>query len=158
MGFLIDPGVVVDTAGDTEEESVLKGVVRAERLEHPEEFIAPILSKVSRKHISAQYDIPLDGEDTWKDDDVHDFLEKISRRYGFLLKRNECNVRLSAITVINDFQRGKLPHFVPPPDLKEEELDSTAAATSTEKEKKNEEDNLQHDQKMNDVEDDPKEK
>jgi len=119
--FLIDcPGVVVDTAGDTEVQSVLKGVVRAERLEHPEEFIEDILAKVQREHVAAQYDIPVDGEGTWTD--ANDFLEKVARRYGYLLKGGEPNIRTSAVSVINDYQRGKLPHFVKPPDLKEEEI------------------------------------
>ena len=44
---LIDcPGVVVDTAGDSETDSVLKGVVRAERLENPEDYIDAILENV----------------------------------------------------------------------------------------------------------------
>jgi len=75
---------------------------------------------VQRAHIAAQYDIPVDGEDTWTD--ANDFLERVAKRYGYLLKGGEPNVRTSAISVINDFQRGKLPHFVKPPDLKEEEI------------------------------------
>lgn len=39
----------MDTAGDTEEDSVLKGVVRSERLENPKDFINPILDVVRRE-------------------------------------------------------------------------------------------------------------
>jgi len=120
--FLIDcPGVVVDTAGDTEAQSVLKGVVRAERLENPEEFIDDVLKQVQREHIAAQYDIPVDGEETWTD--TNDFLEKVAKRYGYLLKGGEPNIRTAAVSVIHDFQRGRLPHFVKPSDLKDEALE-----------------------------------
>jgi len=139
--FLIDcPGVVVDTAGDTESQSVLKGVVRAERLETPEEYIENILSQVQRAHIAAQYDIPVDGEDTWTD--ANDFLERVAKRYGYLLKGGEPNIRTSAISVINDFQRGKLPHFVKPPDLKEEEIVGNKNEERDTDDKKMEENNI----------------
>jgi nuclear GTP-binding protein len=118
--YLIDcPGVVVDTAGDTEIDSVLKGVVRAERLESPEDFIDAILEQVQRKHVAAQY-----GFVTKKDDECGtwtssvDLLEKIALKAGRLRKGGEPDIRSSAITIINDFQRGKLPHYVPPPELK----------------------------------------
>lgn len=123
---LIDcPGVVVDTAGDTEEDSVLKGVVRAERLEHPEDFVPAIQKRVKREHIAAQYKIPVDG---WPDVDDGDntnernssivLMELIARKGGRLRKGGDPCLRTAAITLINDFQRGRLPHYVPPPELK----------------------------------------
>lgn len=119
--YLIDcPGVVVDTAGDTEIDSVLKGVVRAERLETPEDFIDAILAKVKREHIAAQYGLPKEDEGTWTT--AMDLLEKIALKAGRLRKGGEPDLRSSAITMINDFQRGKLPHYVAPPELKEEEV------------------------------------
>jgi len=123
---LIDcPGVVVDSAGDSEVDSVLKGVVRAEKLETPEDFVEPILQKVRREHVSAQYNIPMEGEDTWKDG--LDLMEKLAMKAGRLMKGGEPCLRSSAITMILDYQRGKLPHFVAPPELKEETKDSTTA-------------------------------
>jgi len=116
---LIDcPGVVVDTAGDTETDSVLKGVVRAERLENPEDFVEAILAKVKREHIAAQYQIPKDGDHTWKDGT--DLMEMIAKKSGRLLKGGEPCMRSAAIMLINDFQRGRLPHYVAPPELKED--------------------------------------
>jgi nuclear GTP-binding protein len=117
---LIDcPGVVVDTAGDTEEDSVLKGVVRAERLENPEDFIDAIMGKVKREHIAAQYKLPKDGEETWSSSG--ELMEMIARRSGRLLKGGDPCIRTAALMIINDFQRGRLPHFIPPPELKVEE-------------------------------------
>mmetsp|Transcript_34972 Transcript_34972/g.70742 ORF Transcript_34972/g.70742 Transcript_34972/m.70742 type:complete len:524 (-) Transcript_34972:1449-3020(-) len=118
--YLIDcPGVVVDTAGDTETDSVLKGVVRAERLETPEDFIDAILETVKREHIAAQYGLPKDGDGTWKNS--HELMEMIARKAGRLLKGGEPCIRSAAIYIINDYQRGRLPHYVAPPELKEEE-------------------------------------
>jgi nuclear GTP-binding protein len=117
---LIDcPGVVVDTAGDTETDSVLKGVVRAERLENPEDFIDAICAKVKREHIAAQYKLPKDGEETWSTS--KELMEMISKRAGRLLKGGDPCLRSASITIINDYQRGRLPHYVAPPELKEVE-------------------------------------
>merc|ERR1711862_913890 len=117
---LIDcPGVVVDTAGDTETDSVLKGVVRAERLQNPEEFVDAIVASVKREHIAAHYQIPKEGNETWKNNE--ELVEMIARRSGRLLKGGEPCRRSAAIMLVNDFQRGRLPHFIAPPELKEDE-------------------------------------
>lgn len=118
--YLIDcPGVVVDTAGDTETDSVLKGVVRSERLESPEDYIDAIQEAVKREHIAAMYGLPKSGDDTWKSSE--ELLEKIAVKCGRLLKGGEPCLRSAAIYMINDFQRGRLPHYVAPPELKEDE-------------------------------------
>jgi nuclear GTP-binding protein len=123
---LIDcPGVVVDTAGDTETDSVLKGVVRAERLETPEDYIAAICEKVKREHIAGQYKLTKE-ESKW--DTPTQLLETMAKKAGRLLKGGEPCLRSVAITVINDYQRGRLPHYVAPPELKEEETPSAASA------------------------------
>lgn len=115
--YLIDcPGVVVNSAGDTETDSVLKGVVRSERLDNPEEFVDAILRNVKREYIAAQYGVPIKGKGSWENS--QDLLEKIAIKNGRLLKGGKPCRRSAAVTLINDFQRGKLPHFVPPPDLK----------------------------------------
>ena len=127
--YLIDcPGVVVDSRGDTETDTVLKGVVRAERLENPEDFVDPILDAVRREHIAARYSLPKEGADTWTSS--LDLLEKIATKAGRLLKGGDPDVRSAAIMMIHDFQRGRLPHFVAPPELKTEETDVTISKAS----------------------------
>jgi len=111
----------VDTAGDTEIDSVLKGVVRAERLECPEDFIDAIQEAVKREHIAAMYGLAKSGDDTWSSSEV--LMEKIAVKSGRLLKGGEPCLRSAAIMMINDFQRGRLPHYVFPPELKEDESD-----------------------------------
>lgn len=127
--YLIDcPGVVVNTAGDTETDSVLKGVVRAERLETPEDYIDSILSAVKREHVAAQYGLPKDGEGTWSNS--LELLEMIAKKRQRLLKGGEPCLRSAALYMINDFQRGRLPHYVPPPELKDDqELSSRHTVT-----------------------------
>ena len=126
--YLIDcPGVVVDTAGDSEIDSVLKGVVRAERLETPQDFIDPIIESVKREHVAAQYGLPKDGDGTWKDS--LELMEMIAKKSGRLLKGGEPCTRSAAISIINDYQRGRLPHYVAPPELKDEDDNATAKIT-----------------------------
>ena len=43
------------------------------------------------------------------------FAEALARKMGRLLRGGEPDVRTVAVQMINDWQRGKLPHFVPPP-------------------------------------------
>eukprot|EP00604_Paraphysomonas_vestita_P001147 CAMPEP_0174819992 /NCGR_PEP_ID=MMETSP1107-20130205/3524_1 /TAXON_ID=36770 /ORGANISM="Paraphysomonas vestita, Strain GFlagA" /LENGTH=487 /DNA_ID=CAMNT_0016034475 /DNA_START=492 /DNA_END=1955 /DNA_ORIENTATION=+ len=106
--FLIDcPGVVYDT-GDTETEIVLKGAVRAERLEAPQDFVPEILSRVQKKYVERHYSLH-----DWTD--TTDFLTKLALQMGKLLKGGEPDLNNVAIQVINDFQRGKLPYFIAPP-------------------------------------------
>jgi len=116
---LIDcPGVVVDTAGDTETDSVLKGVIRAERLENPEDFISSIMEKVKREHIAAQY--KLTKKDSKFENHI-ELMEAVAIRSGRLRKGGEPDIRSAAIMIIYDFNRGRLPHYVAPPELKEKE-------------------------------------
>jgi nuclear GTP-binding protein len=98
--YLIDsPGVVYDKNNEsTEIETVLKGIVRAERLKNPSDFIAPILARVQPKYISKQYNI-----DQWTDD--VDFLTKLAQYKGKLLTNGESDCNTVAKMVINDWQR-----------------------------------------------------
>ncbi|RHY67442.1 hypothetical protein DYB30_002803 [Aphanomyces astaci] len=112
--FLIDcPGVVYDGVNDGEVETVLKGVVRAEKLPQPAEFIQPILDRVKKEHVIKVYGIP-----DWTDD--NHFLDQLAIKSGKLLPKGEADHNNVAVQVINDFIRGKLPWFIAPP-LKPEE-------------------------------------
>jgi nuclear GTP-binding protein len=96
--FLIDsPGVVRDQS-DNEVDTVLKGVVRSERLDAPTDFIAPILARVKPEYISKQYDVK-----SWVDD--IDFLSQLAYIKGKLLKGGDPDLDTVAKNVINDWQR-----------------------------------------------------
>ena len=111
--YLIDcPGIVPPT-GDSDADIVIKGVVRAEKLAEPEMVVPELLERVKKEYLVKTYGI---GE--WAD--WEDFLDKLAKKYGKLLKKGEGNMRQAAVMLINDVQRGKVPYFVPPP-LKEGE-------------------------------------
>ncbi|CAL1684011.1 unnamed protein product [Lasius platythorax] len=110
--YLIDcPGVVYPST-ETDTEKVLKGVVRVELVQNPEDYIASVLERVKPEYIRKTYKI-----DKWED---HvDFLEKLARRSGKLLKKGEPDIPIVARMVLNDWQRGKLPFYVPPVGFEE---------------------------------------
>ena len=117
--YLIDcPGVVYNV-GDSEAETVLKGVVRAEKLLAPDEYIPALLKRVRPEYVARTYGVP-----SWKD--AQDFLEKVGQRTGKLKKGGEADTHVVAIMLLNDFQRGRLPYFVPPPDVAQEDVDLLA--------------------------------
>lgn len=106
--FLIDcPGVVYDV-GDCETNIVLKGVVRVENLKDPTEFIGPLLARVKPDYITRTY-----GITSWSSPD--DFLERYCFATGRLLKGKEPDLKTAAKMILNDWLRGKIPYFTPPP-------------------------------------------
>jgi len=107
--YLIDsPGVVMGNYGETDEEKVLKGVVRVELVEQPGDYVPTILSKVKKTYMARTYRIPADWTNHL------DFLEKLAQKSGKLLKGGEPDINTIAKMILNDWQRGKIPYFVPP--------------------------------------------
>ncbi|OAX81000.1 hypothetical protein ACJ72_04664 [Emergomyces africanus] len=107
--YLIDcPGVVPPSNNDTEEDILLRGVVRVENVENPEQYIPGVLKRVQPRHIERTYDIK-----NYKD--AIDFLSILARKGGRLLRGGEPDVDGVAKMVINDFLRGKIPWYTPPP-------------------------------------------
>lgn len=106
--YLIDcPGVVYPSA-ETDSEKVLKGVVRVELINNPEDYIGEVLSRVRREYLIKTYKV-----DNWET--PTEFLEKLAYRSGKLLKKGEPDIGIVARIVLNDWQRGKLPFYVCPP-------------------------------------------
>jgi nuclear GTP-binding protein len=107
--YLIDcPGVVPPSNTDTPQDILLRGVVRVENVENPEQYIPALLSKTKPQHIERTYQIK-----GYKD---HiQFLELLARKGGRLLHGGEPDVDGVAKMVLNDFLRGKIPWFTPPP-------------------------------------------
>jgi nuclear GTP-binding protein len=117
--FLIDCPGIVYPADDSETDIVLKGVVRVENVPQPEQYIDELLKRVKHEYILKTYAI-----DEFSTTD--EFLEKLARKTGKLLKGAEPDVQAVAKMVLNDFQRGKLPHYVSPPeDPNREDNDET---------------------------------
>lgn len=126
--YLIDcPGVVYPST-ETDTEKVLKGVVRVELIQNPEDYIVSVLERVKSEYIRKTYKI-----ENWTD---HvDFLEKMARRSGKLLKKGEPDIAIVARMILNDWQRGKLPFYVAPVGFEEplarQATDVNEAATNT---------------------------
>jgi nuclear GTP-binding protein len=110
--YLIDcPGVVPPSQSDTAEDILLRGVVRVENVEHPAQYIDAVLKRTQTKHIERTYEIK---EADYAGDPV-EFLSILARKGGRLLKGGEPDVDSVAKMVLNDFLRGKIPWFTPPP-------------------------------------------
>ena len=78
--YLIDcPGVVPPSNNDSEQDILLRGVVRVENVENPEQYIAAVLSKTKPQHIERTYDIKGYSSST-------EFLELLARKGGRLLR------------------------------------------------------------------------
>ncbi|KAH7353937.1 NGP1NT domain-containing protein [Plectosphaerella cucumerina] len=108
--YLIDcPGIVPPNQNDTPQDLVLRGTVRVENVENPEQYIDGMLKRVKQHHLERTY--------LMKGWNNHvEFLEMIARKSGKLLKGGEPDLDGVAKTVLNDFVRGKIPHFIPPPE------------------------------------------
>ncbi len=110
--YLIDcPGVVYDE-GQSDTQIVLKGVVRAEKLENPEQYIDDVLKRATPEALEKVYDVR-----GWTD--VEDFLKLVAQRFGKLKRGGEAHSDVVARMILNDWQRGKIPFFVPPPGYQE---------------------------------------
>uniref|UniRef100_A0A8C8B3B3 Nucleolar GTP-binding protein 2 n=1 Tax=Otus sunia TaxID=257818 RepID=A0A8C8B3B3_9STRI len=107
--FLIDCPGVVYPSGDTETDVVLKGVVQVEKIKSPEDHISAVLERAKPEYIRKTYKI-----DSWKDPE--EFLEKLAARTGKLLKGGEPDMQTVSKMVLNDWQRGRIPFFVKPPN------------------------------------------
>ena len=107
--YLIDcPGVVPPSQHDTEEDILLRGVCRVENVENPKQYIPAVLRRVQPRHLERTYGIK-------NPTDSIDFLSRLARKGGRLLKGGEPDLDGVAKMVINDFLRGKTPWFTPPP-------------------------------------------
>lgn len=133
--YLIDcPGIVPQNHHDAPTDLLLRGVVRVENVEHPEQYIPAVLSRVKKHHMARTY-----GLSDWNDDHIT-FLEMLARKGGRLLKGGEPDVDGVAKMVLNDFMRGKIPWFIPAPvaeeDGQEAETQAEAAKEAPKKRKR----------------------
>ncbi|NWY47706.1 NOG2 protein, partial [Sylvia atricapilla] len=111
--FLIDCPGVVYPSGDSETDIVLKGVVQVEKIKSPEDHITAVLERAKEEYIRKTYKI-----ESWTD--AEDFLEKLAARTGKLLKGGEPDLQTVSKMVLNDWQRGRIPFFVKPPNAPNE--------------------------------------
>jgi len=114
--YLIDcPGVVYE-GDNTELDKVLKGAIRAEKIEEPLEYIPGILAKVKKEYLQKLYNVK-----EWTD--YEDFVSQIAVNYGKLKKGAEPDTKTMAKMILMDWQRGKIPYFTLPPESKEAQVE-----------------------------------
>ncbi|RWS25131.1 nucleolar GTP-binding protein 2-like protein [Leptotrombidium deliense] len=121
--YLIDCPGVVYPSGDSDTDTVLKGVVRVENIKDPEDHIPTVLDRVKPEYLSKTYKI-----EGWSS--PTEFLELLAKRTGKLLKKGEPAIGTVAKMVLNDWQRGKLPYFVKPPTLATESKEDSSVSRS----------------------------
>lgn len=101
---------------------------------NPAQYISGVLRRAKKHHIARHYELSSD----WKD--ATDFIEQLSRKRGRLLAGGEPDVDGMAVIVLNDFLRGKIPWFTPPPDLtSDEQKDASAKGREQPKKRKRDE-------------------
>ena len=84
--YLIDcPGVVPPSNNNTEEDILLRGVVRVEAVKNPEQYVAAVLRKTKPQHIERTYEVRGYSNAT-------EFLELLARKSGRLLRGGEADV------------------------------------------------------------------
>lgn len=134
--YLIDcPGIVPDHGNweitiDAEADKVLKGVVRPEKLSSPSLYIPALLSRiVNTDKLLKKYSIdPKTVEENPEIlKDATTFLSTLAVKMGKLLKGAEPDIETVARVVIQDWQKGRLPYFVPPPNATQEDADNDDA-------------------------------
>ena len=76
--------------------------------QNPSDYIPTILTRCKREYMARTYRVS-DWESTL------DFLEKVAQKCGKLLKGGEPDINTISKMILNDWQRGKIPFFVPPP-------------------------------------------
>ena len=107
--YLIDcPGVVPPSPTDSEEDILMRGVVRVENVQNPGQYIDAVLKRCKPHHIERTYGVRVSGSAT-------DLLDTLAKKGGRLLKGGEADANGVARMILNDFLRGKLPWFTAPP-------------------------------------------
>ncbi|KAK9472666.1 NUC091 domain-containing protein [Dipodascopsis tothii] len=127
--YLIDcPGVVPPSTKDSETDILLRGVVRVENVSNPEQYIPALLERCKPQYLEKTYEVS--GWTT-----SGEFLEMLARKSGRLLKGGEPDENGIAKMVLNDFMRGRIPWFIPPPqdESKEESKDESKADAKDDK-------------------------
>jgi len=101
--------VVTPALNESEEDIVLKGVLRVENLDDPAQYISALFKRTKKEYLENTYGIKDSTDDV-------DFLEKYAQKTGKLLKKGEPDVTAVAKMILNDWIRGRIPYFIPPPE------------------------------------------
>ena len=102
----------------------------------PSEHIPALMERVKPLYLSRTYGVPLpDSGDPSRGWEAEDFMNTLARMKGRLLKGGEPDVDGVAKILLNDWVRGRIPFFVPPPERPEELNKAEAKEKGKDKEK-----------------------
>lgn len=108
--YLIDsPGIVPIADYD---QAVLRGAVRVENIEEPEEYVEMIVEK-ARDAVAKAYGICFC--------DTGDLIEKLAIRFGKLGKGGEPNSNATSKMILHDWIKGRIPYFTTPEEDNKED-------------------------------------
>ncbi|MHA1732321.1 MAG: YlqF/YawG family GTPase [Promethearchaeota archaeon] len=109
--YLVDsPGVVPYSESSSQIELALKGAMMPAKLDDPMAVVEHIFfERVDQEILKRIYDVEFNPGD------LDDFLEKLGRKRGRLLKGGRVNVRQVCVEFVRDWQQGKLPYWIRPP-------------------------------------------
>ena len=108
--YLIDcPGIVPVSVKDDPTSTILKGVVRVENVDNPEDHIGEVLKRANSDLIAKTY------PGVKNTSDPEEFLTEVANLTGKLLKGGAPDMTTVAKMILNDWIRSKIPYFVPPP-------------------------------------------
>ncbi|OQR97226.1 guanine nucleotide-binding-like protein [Achlya hypogyna] len=115
---LIDcPGIVFDTSDSSR--LILRNCVNAEAFSDPIPAVEIILGRCSKEKVMELYQVPAYT-------DTIEFLVHLAMAQGKLGKGGIPDRKAVARTVLQDWNRGKIPFYTPPPALKDTRLDDGA--------------------------------
>lgn len=107
--YLLDsPGVVPYDEEESELALALKAAVKISKIKDPEAVFDEIYRKAGPEKLAQVYEIEFA--------DQADFLEKLGRKRGRLLKGGVVNEREVWLLVIRDWQRNFIPYYTIPPN------------------------------------------
>lgn len=103
------PGIVFSNTDDTSADMVLRNAVEMEKIADPVPVVDAVLRRCSRERLMELYQIP-----TYRSGE--EFLAHVSHKIGKLKKGGVPDYRAAAVTVLRDWQTGKIKFYTLPPE------------------------------------------
>jgi nuclear GTP-binding protein len=100
----ISPGIVFSNTNETTADIVLRNAVEMEKIADPVPVVDAVLRRCPRERLMELYQIPMyrSGEE---------FLAHISHKIGKLKKGGVPDYRAAAVSVLRDWQSGKIKFY-----------------------------------------------
>lgn len=121
--ILLDcPGIVFSNTEENSADIVLRNAVEMEKIADPVPVVDAVLRRCPRERLMELYQIPVYRSS-------EEFLAHVSHKIGRLKKGGIPDYRAAAISVLRDWQTGKIKFFTLPPERTEAVLASEVVTT-----------------------------